>query len=113
MTSECQNTSSWSLDMDKSKFVDWQRLRLQESSDEIPPGSMPRSVDVILRHEAVERAKPGDKATFTGTLIVVPDISKLARGGDAATATRGFGGRKTESGQGVTGLRALGVRDLT
>ena len=41
------------------------------------PSSMPRSVDVVLRHEAVERAKPGDKATFTGTLIVIPDISKV------------------------------------
>ena len=51
----------------------------QENADEIPPGSMPRTVDVILRHAAVERAKPGDKCTFTGTFIVVPDISQLYR----------------------------------
>lgn len=42
-------------------FVDWQRLRVQENADEIPPGSMPRSLDVVLRGEAVEKAKAGDK----------------------------------------------------
>ena len=38
-----------------SRFVDWQRVRVQENSSEIPAGSMPRSMDVILRHEVVER----------------------------------------------------------
>lgn len=45
----------------RSVFVDWQRLRVQENADEIPPGSMPRSLDVVLRGEAVEKAKAGDK----------------------------------------------------
>ena len=31
-----------------SEFVDWQRLRVQENADEIPPGSMPRTIDVVL-----------------------------------------------------------------
>lgn len=38
---------------DKSKFVDWQRVRVQENADEVPAGSLPRSMDVILRHETV------------------------------------------------------------
>ena len=38
------------------------------------------SVDVILRHEAVEGTKAGDKALFTGTLIVIPDVAQLAGG---------------------------------
>jgi hypothetical protein len=33
-------------------------------------GSMPRSVDVILRHAAVDRAKAGDKCTFNGVFAV-------------------------------------------
>ena len=41
--------------------MDWQRLRVQENANEIPPGSLPRSIDIILRHEIVERAKPGGK----------------------------------------------------
>ena len=31
----------------------------QENADEIPPGSMPRCVDVICRNEVVEMAKAG------------------------------------------------------
>jgi DNA replication licensing factor MCM6 len=35
---------------------------------------MPRSIDVILRGEIVDKPKPGDKVVFTGKLVVVPDI---------------------------------------
>ncbi|CAN0391450.1 unnamed protein product, partial [Discosporangium mesarthrocarpum] len=47
--------------LQRSVFVDWQRLRVQENADEIPPGSMPRSLDVVIRGEVVEKAKAGDK----------------------------------------------------
>jgi len=55
-------------------MVDWQKIRMQELSNDIPAGSMPRSIDVILRGEIVDQPKPGDKAVFTGNLVVVPDI---------------------------------------
>ncbi|TMW59052.1 hypothetical protein Poli38472_007197 [Pythium oligandrum] len=117
----CPNTSAWELNTEKSIFVDWQRVKVQENSDEIPPGSMPRSIDVILRHENVEQAKAGDRVVFTGTLIVVPDVSKFVRaGGENAVATksmnRGRGGENSTQGmegEGVRGLKALGVRELT
>lgn len=38
---------------------------------------MPRSMDVILRHEVVDEAKPGDKVVITGTLIAVPDVGQM------------------------------------
>ena len=115
--STCSNTQEWKLDVTRSRFVDWQRVRVQENADEIPPGSMPRSVDVVLRHSAVEKAKAGDKAYFTGSLIVIPDISQLFSAGQVPATTgrtsgnAGPGGRT--AGEGVTGMRALGVRDLT
>lgn len=43
---------------------------------------MPRSLDVVLRNEIVDVAKPGDKCVFIGTLIVVPDIYALSKPGD-------------------------------
>jgi DNA replication licensing factor MCM6 len=79
---------------------------------------MPRSLDVILRSELVERAKAGDKCVFTGTFIVVPDVSQLGLpGGNAAQlqreSNRGGGGAATGGiGGGVTGLKSLGVRDM-
>ncbi len=78
---------------------------------------MPRSLDVILRGEMVERAKAGDKCIFTGTFVVVPDVSQLGLpGGNKAEIQReAFRSNATTGGvggNGVTGLKSLGVRDL-
>jgi DNA replication licensing factor MCM6 len=43
----CGNRLRWKLDNTASRFVDWQKVRVQESTDEIPAGSMPRSLDVF------------------------------------------------------------------
>ena len=111
----CNNKQGWRLDVTNSTFVDWQRCRIQENSSEIPTGSMPRTLDVILRGEQVERTKPGEKCVFTGTLIVVPDVSQLGIPGvrpEASKDNRNFRGAD-DGGTGVTGLKSLGVRDLT
>lgn len=110
----CENQSYFTLDVSKSQFIDWQRVRIQENSNEIPTGSMPRTLDVILRGECVERAKPGDKCKFTGTEIVIPDVSQLGLPGmkpQSMKDNRPSGGPDLNSG--VSGLKALGVRDLT
>ena len=112
----CQNRRAWELDVEKSRFCDWQKVRIQENSNEIPTGSMPRSLDVILRSEVVERAKAGDKCIFTGTFIVLPDVSQLGVPGVNAQIQReAQAGRPAEgvTNEGVSGLKALGVRDLT
>lgn len=54
---------------------------MQETQAELPRGCIPRSVEVILRAEAVESAQAGDRCDFTGTLIVVPDVSSMALAG--------------------------------
>lgn len=119
---ECPNTacgnrnrSGWRLDIGKSTFVDWQKVKLQESSHEIPTGSMPRTMDVILRGEMVDRAKAGERCIFTGTLIVVPDVSQLGLPGVRPEAIRDNDSFRSGDigGGGVSGLKALGVRDLT
>ena len=111
----CANKLAWRLDIRNSTFVDWQRCRIQENSSEIPTGSMPRTMDVILRGEQVERTKPGERCIFTGTLIVVPDVSQMGIPGvrpEASRDNRNFRGGDA-GGAGVSGLKALGVRDLT
>eukprot|EP01018_Ginkgo_biloba_P023737 Gb_23970 [translate_table: standard] len=111
----CANRERWALLRQESKFTDWQRVRMQETSKEIPAGSLPRSLDVILRHEIVEQARAGDKVIFTGTVVVIPDISALSSPGDRAESRReGPQNRSASSGyEGVRGLKALGVRDLS
>jgi DNA replication licensing factor MCM6 len=109
---ECGNRQGWRLDIRQSTFVDWQKVRVQENSSEIPTGSMPRTMDVILRGEIVDRAKAGEKCIFTGALIVVPDVSQLGLPGVRPMAFRDNQNRSGDT-SGVTGLKALGVRDLT
>lgn len=112
----CGNRQAWRLDIRQSTFVDWQKVRIQENSSEIPTGSMPRTMDVILRGEMVDRAKAGEKCIFTGCLIVVPDVSQFRVPGVRPQATRDTSNAPRGSdvgGSGVSGLRALGVRDLT
>lgn len=110
----CGNRVGWRLDIGKSTFIDWQKVKLQESSHEIPTGSMPRTMDVILRGEMVDRAKAGERCIFTGTLIVVPDVSQLGLPGVRPEAVRDDNSfRSADFGNGVGGLKALGVRDLS
>ena len=111
----CGNRYGWRLDIGKSTFVDWQKVKLQESSHEIPTGSMPRTMDVILRGEMVDRARAGERCIFTGTLIVVPDVSQLGLPGVRPEAVRDTGSSRLgeAGGGGVSGLKALGARDLT
>ncbi|KAK1256867.1 Protein PROLIFERA [Acorus gramineus] len=107
--------ANWALIRQDSKFADWQRVRMQETSKEIPAGSIPRSLDVILRHEIVEQARAGDTVIFTGTVVVVPDVMALASPGERAETRRESHQRQNNTGgqEGVRGLRALGVRDLS
>ncbi|CAH1772509.1 unnamed protein product [Owenia fusiformis] len=109
----CSNRQRFMLDVNKSRFVDFQKVRIQETQAELPRGSIPRSVEIILRAEAVETAQAGDKCDFTGTLIVVPDIGMLSMpGARAETGTRMGKGAEGYESEGVRGLKALGVRDL-
>ncbi|KAI9848068.1 MAG: MCM DNA helicase complex subunit mcm6 [Sclerophora amabilis] len=112
----CANRQGWRLDIRQSTFVDWQKVRIQENSSEIPTGSMPRTMDVILRGEIVDRAKAGEKCIFTGALIVVPDVSQLGLPGvrpEASRDNRNAPRGGEAGGSGVSGLKSLGVRDLT
>ncbi|XP_051554164.1 MCM6 minichromosome maintenance deficient 6, like [Myxocyprinus asiaticus] len=109
----CANRRRFMLDTNKSRFVDFQKVRIQETQAELPRGSIPRSVEVILRAEAVETAQAGDRCDFTGTLIVVPDVSALALAGIRAETSSRVMGKEGFEADGIHGLKALGVRELS
>uniref|UniRef100_A0A0N5B2F8 DNA replication licensing factor MCM6 n=1 Tax=Strongyloides papillosus TaxID=174720 RepID=A0A0N5B2F8_STREA len=112
---QCGNSTRFTLDAFDSQFVDFQRLRIQETQEELPRGSIPRTVDIIVRGELVETAQPGDKVEITGTLIVIPDVAMISSSGvraDPGKSMRGTG-KAAHDGGGLTGLKSLGVRDLS
>jgi len=117
-TRNCGNRTNWTLlpEARTTRWGDWQRIRLQENSAEMKAGSMPRSIDVIVRDETTERCKPGDKIRIVGCLIVVPDVPSLMNPGELKKQDRrGMGSRSDSSfgSDGVRGLKGLGNRDLT
>ncbi|MFW9981237.1 MAG: minichromosome maintenance protein MCM [Candidatus Thorarchaeota archaeon] len=79
----CTKKTPMRLVPQKSQFKDWQKVRIQESPEELPPGQMPRSVDVILEGDIVDISRPGDLVKVTGILQTTPDFSR--RGGKLAT----------------------------
>merc|ERR1719409_264872 len=113
----CGNRTNWKLLAEESttRWGDWQLIRLQESESEVPAGSMPRSIDVIVRDEMTERCKPGDKVLVTGCLIVVPEVPSLMSPSELKQQVRRSLNTRTDasgSGEGVRGLKGLGNRDL-
>ncbi|KAJ8917378.1 hypothetical protein NQ315_002402 [Exocentrus adspersus] len=106
----CSNRRRFLLNVDKSTFVDFQKVRIQETQAELPRGCVPRSVEVILRAENVETVQAGDRYDFTGTLIVVPDVGALALPGARTQIASKH--QHPDEAEGVRGLKALGVRDL-
>ncbi|KAH6798569.1 minichromosome maintenance family protein [Perilla frutescens var. frutescens] len=84
----CPNRSDWELLKQESEFTDWQRVRIQEITEGIPAGSLPRSLDVILRPEIGDLVRVGDTFVFTGTVVALPDILSLASPGERSECRR-------------------------
>lgn len=79
----CDKKTPMKLLPQESQFRDWQKVRIQESPDELPPGQMPRSIDIVLEGDIVDISRPGDLVKVTGVLQTTPDFSR--RGGRLAT----------------------------
>lgn len=55
--------------MDNSEFVDFQKVRIQETQRKLRRGCIPRCLEIILRAETVETVKAGDRLSFTQIII--------------------------------------------
>ncbi len=71
----CGRPGKFELVIEKSQFIDWQKIVVQEKPEEIPPGQIPRNIEVVLKSDLVDTARPGDRVTVIGVLRVMPTAS--------------------------------------
>ncbi|OMJ92967.1 hypothetical protein SteCoe_4188 [Stentor coeruleus] len=57
-----------------SKFVSFQEIRIQEPSDQVPMGQVPRALKVYSYGQSTRLCSPGDLITITGVFLTQPFI---------------------------------------
>ncbi len=70
--SVCGAERSFRFDPEKSEFIRWQVIRVQERPEDLPPGMMPKHVDAILYDDLVDEVKPGDRVKLSAIIKLMP-----------------------------------------
>jgi replicative DNA helicase Mcm len=78
----CRQKGPFEFVQEESTFIDSQDLRLQERPEDLPPGQLPRMLNVkLVGSEIVDLARPGDHVSIVGIVRAVapsrPGIGKL------------------------------------
>src|SRR5512135_880997 len=78
----CRQKGPFEFVQEESTFIDSQELRLQERPEDLPPGQLPRVLNVkLVGTEIVDLARPGDHVSVVGIVRAVapsrPGIGKL------------------------------------
>ena len=68
-TPNCKHTSL-AIIPKASRFIDFQILRLQELPEDLPPGQLPHYVNVSIKQDLVDYARPGDRIVLTGIVRI-------------------------------------------
>lgn len=78
---ECQHRGPFQVNTEQTVYRNYQKITLQESPGSVPPGRVPRSKEVILVGDLIDRARPGDEVAITGIYTNTPDPSLNLRDG--------------------------------
>jgi len=78
----CRSKGPFDFIQEESTFIDVQRIRIQERPEDLPPGQLPRWLNIELAgRDIVDLARPGDHVAVVGTVraaaTTVPRIGKL------------------------------------
>ena len=61
----CKQNTSFELLQEQSRFKNTQEARIQERPEDLPPGQLPRYLEVRLEDDLVDSARPGDRVSVT------------------------------------------------
>ncbi len=68
-TPNCKHTNL-AIVAKESRFIDFQIVRLQELPEDLPPGQLPHYVNVSMKQDLVDYARPGDRIVLTGIVRI-------------------------------------------
>ena len=86
----CQRKGSLALQIEYSRFIDWQKITIQEKPEELPPGQLPQSIMIHVLDDLVDQARPGDRVKVVGVLKA--RASRMLKRGQLATYSKFFNG---------------------
>ena len=75
------NHNPLTLEYGHSKFRNNQTILLQEPPERTPLGQLPRSVEVILEGDLVDKVKPGDRIQVNGVFKTISTMATNTSGG--------------------------------
>ncbi len=67
----CRRTGPFDIVESASEFINFQKVRVQERPEDLPPGQLPRWIDAQLVEDLVDVARPGDRVTLIGVVRTV------------------------------------------
>mmetsp|Transcript_25578 Transcript_25578/g.35306 ORF Transcript_25578/g.35306 Transcript_25578/m.35306 type:complete len:748 (+) Transcript_25578:109-2352(+) len=73
---------------DRSKYVDQQKLKLQELPEDVPIGEMPRNMLLSIDRSLVQRTVPGTRVNLVGIYSIFQQREAGKKAGKAAVAIR-------------------------
>ncbi len=68
---DSEESSSFRLNNRKSEYRNHQKITLQESHQQVPPGRVPRHKEIILTGDLIDCARPGESVDVTGIYVHV------------------------------------------
>jgi len=78
----CESKGPFDFVQEDSKFIDSQDIRIQERPEDLPPGQLPRWINIkLVGRDLVDLARPGDHVSIVGIVRAaaptMPRIGKL------------------------------------
>ena len=83
----CQSKGPFSLNVEGTVYRNYQKITLQESPGKVPAGRLPRTKEIILLHDLIDCARPGEEIDVTGVYEYSFDAGLHAKQGFPVFAT--------------------------
>src|ERR1041385_559341 len=64
----CEKPGPWTLREEECRFIDHQKVEIQESTEGLPGGAQPERLAIHVQDDLVHKVAPGDRVTLNGIL---------------------------------------------